>query len=253
MARSVKPQQYAAKRREILDVLQRLIVTKGFQSLTIQDVTNELHISNGALYHYFSSKQALLDGLVDQIREDSEKVIWPIVTDPHLHAIAKLQGLFDALDRIRTARMASVVDLLRVWYTDDNAIARQKVDEAQLTHRAPLLTTIVHQGIQEGVFKTDHPDQAGEAILSLVHGMGNTHARLLLSVGRPRDASKPRSEDETTEIRRCTEGIIASHDAYMDAIERVLGAMPNSLARSDARAIKKWVRALFAAQQREAM
>lgn len=31
----------------------------------------------------------------------------------------------------------------RVWYTDENAIVRQKVEEAVIQQRAPLLTEIV--------------------------------------------------------------------------------------------------------------
>src|SRR5262245_53081806 len=84
-----------------------------------------------------------------------------------------------------------------------------------------MLSAIVHQGVREGVFTTAYPDQAGEVILSLLHGMGNTHAKLLLSL-----------EQEGDELRRI-DAIITTHAAYMDAIERMLGAPANSLYRTD--------------------
>jgi hypothetical protein len=59
------------------------------------------------------------------------------------------------------------------------------VDEAVLEQRAPLLIEIVRQGIQEGVFTTANPDQAGEVILSARHG--KHPARLLLSLEQERD------------------------------------------------------------------
>ena len=77
---------------------------------------------------------------------------------PSLSAIEKLQGFFTALDRLRIEQKASVVELLRVWYTDDNAIVRQKVDEAVLKQRAPLLTEVVRQGVEEGVFTTAYAE-----------------------------------------------------------------------------------------------
>jgi hypothetical protein len=40
------------------------------------------------------------------------------------------------------------------------------------------------------------------------------------------------------------ERIIANHGAYMEAIERVLGAPPNSLDRADAEAVKVWANVL---------
>jgi TetR/AcrR family transcriptional regulator, transcriptional repressor for nem operon len=232
MARTVKPEEFAAKRREILNATQRLVLTKGYEQMSIQDVLDEVRISSGAFHHYFDSRKALLEAFIEHIKQESEKPLLPLIHHPHLSAIEKLQGFFDTLDRLRSARKADVVKLVRVWYTDDNAIIRQKVDEAILEQRKPLLTEIVHQGIQEGSFTTAYPDQAGEVILSLLQGMGNTHARLLLSLEQG-------SDDE-----RCIEQIIATHAAYMDAIERMLGAPPHSFHRADAGAVNIWVAAM---------
>ncbi len=236
MARTVKEQEYAGKRNDILAAAQRLVYTKGYERMTIQDILSELKISSGAFYHYFDSKPAMLEAFIERMHEEAEKPLLPIVHDPHLPALEKLQRFFATLDRLRTAQKTSVVELLRVWYTDDNAIVRQKVDEAIVERRAPLLNVIVHQGIQEGVITTSYPDQAGEVILSLLQGMGNTHARLLLSLEQ--------EDDEQRCIDDIVASIVAAHAAYMDAIERVLGAPSDSLYRADAEAVKVWVAAL---------
>jgi AcrR family transcriptional regulator len=232
MARTVKEQAYAEKRNAILDATQRLVYTKGYERMTIQDILADVQISSGAFYHYFDSKPAVLEAFIERIGQAVEQPLLPIIHDPHLSAIEKLQGFFDTLDRLRIARKTDVIKMGRVWYTDDNAIVRQKVDEAVIKQRAPLLTVIIHQGIQEGVFMTAYPDQAGEVIMYLLQGMGNTHAKLLLSL-----------EQEGDDLRR-VEAIVAVHAAYMEAIERVLGAPSNSLYRTDAEAVNVWVAAL---------
>lgn len=232
MARTVKKQEYTEKRNEILDAAQRLVYTKGYERMTIGDILAHLQISSGAFYHYFDSKPAVLEGFIERIQQETEKPLLPIVHDPHLSAIEKLQGFFTTLDHLRVVHKADVIKLGRVWYNDDNAIVRQKVDDAVLKQRAPLLTAIVRQGIQEGIFTTTYPDHAGEVILALLHGMGNTHAKLLLAL-----------EPELDEQRRI-EAIVAIHAAYMEALERVLGAPANSLARTDADAVKLWVTGL---------
>src|SRR6266508_2153281 len=232
MARTVKKEEYTAKRNQILDAAQRLVYTKGYERMTLQDILADVQISSGAFYHYFDSKPAVLEAFIERIRQAVEQPLLPIIHDPHLPALEKLQRFFDTLDRLRIAHKTDVDKLGRVWYTDDNAIVRQKVDEAVLEQRAPLLTAIVRQGTREGVFTTAYPDQAGEVILSLLQGMGNTHARLLLSLEQERDELQ------------CIERIVTTHAAYMDAIERVVGAPPNSLYRTDAEAVKVWVAAL---------
>ena len=67
MARILKEEEYTVKRNEILDVAQRLIYTKGYEQMTIQDMLDDLQISKGAFYHYFDSKQAVLEALVERI------------------------------------------------------------------------------------------------------------------------------------------------------------------------------------------
>jgi AcrR family transcriptional regulator len=232
MPRTINPQEYAEKRNEILNAAQRLVFTKGYERMTIQDILTELKISSGAFYHYFDSKSAVLEAFIERIKEETEKPLLPIIHDPHLSAVEKLQGFFDTLDRLRIANKADVVKLGRIWYTDANAIVRQKVDEAIIKQRAPLLTEIVRQGVQEGLFTAAYPDQAGEVILSLFQGMGNAHARLLFSLEQ--------NDDEAPTIEK----IIAIYDAYMNAIERVVGAPANSLRRIDVEALQTWVNAV---------
>ncbi len=67
MVRVVK--DYTVRRNEILDVAQRLMVTTGYEQMTIQDILDGLGISKGAFYHYFSSKQELLEAIIERMLE----------------------------------------------------------------------------------------------------------------------------------------------------------------------------------------
>lgn len=232
MARTVKPEEFAHKRNAILDAAQHLVYTKGYERMTIQDILAVVRISSGAFYHYFDSKPAVLEAFIQRMQEESENALLPIIRDPQLSAIDKLKGSFAALSGLRIAQKISVVGLLRVWYTDDNAIVRQKVDDAVRQQRAPLLGEIVRQGITEDVFTVRYPDQAGEVILALLQSMATTHAKLLLTFDQDRNE------------QACVEALVTSHIAYMDAIERVLGVPANALYRADAEAVKIWLAAL---------
>src|SRR5215831_19820640 len=190
MARPVKPETVAAKRKEILDAALQLVLTKGYEQMSIQDVLDQVQISSGAFHHYFDSRGALLEAFVERVKQEAEKPLLPFIHDPKLSAVEKLQSIFDTLDRLRTVHKADLIRLAHVWYTDANAIVRLKVDEAVSQRRAPLLTEIVRQGVQEGIFTAAYPDQAGEVLMSLLQSMGNTHARLLLSFERERDEQR---------------------------------------------------------------
>src|SRR5579864_2815063 len=104
MTRTVKEEEYTAKRNEILDAAQRLVFNKGYERMSIQDILDDLRISKGAFYHYFDSKPALLEAFIERGQDDLDKVFHAIVDDPNLSARDKFQRFFATLDRLRTSQ-----------------------------------------------------------------------------------------------------------------------------------------------------
>ncbi len=226
MARVVKVEEHAGKRKEILDAAQRLVFSKGYEQMSIQDIIGALQISKGAFYHYFGSKQALLDGLIDSMLTDAENMVAPIVADPNLTAVEKLRRYFDTAVQWKTAQKEMILALLRIWYADHNAIVRQKQQALAFKRVAPWLATIIQQGVAEGVFTARYPEQTATAIMALIASFGETWAGLLLAE-QPVEGARQQIE--------C--GLAASSEA----LERVLGAPAGSLPLMDAEAVKEWV------------
>lgn len=224
MARIVK--EHTVRRNEILDVSRRLMYTKGYEQMTIQDILDDLQISKGAFYHYFDSKQALLEAVIERMQEEVKQLLLPIVHESDVPALAKLARFFPMLARWKTARKSFILSLLRILYADDNAIFRQKARATAVKQVTPLLTEVIRQGIQEGVLSTPYPDHIGEVVISLVLDLGDAFASLLLS-----------SESNPGALQSM-ESTVA---AYSDALERVLGAPKGSLPLVDAETLKEWM------------
>jgi AcrR family transcriptional regulator len=224
MTRIVK--DYAERREEILAVAQSLVYAKGYEQMTIQEILDKVQISKGAFYHYFDSKQHLLEALIEHMQREAERFITPIVQDPELPALEKLQRLIDSASRWKIARKEYILSLMRVWYADDNAIVRLKVQSGLVKQTAPIFTTIIRQGIGEGVFTTPYPDKMGEIILSVLQGLGETFVEVLIY-----------SEPSRKDLERISTAVAA----YTDALERILGAAPGSLQLLDAETIESWI------------
>jgi TetR/AcrR family transcriptional regulator, repressor for uid operon len=62
-------EQQAHRRTHILDAAERCFSSHGFHRSTMQMICREAGISAGALYLYFSSKEALIEGLTERDRE----------------------------------------------------------------------------------------------------------------------------------------------------------------------------------------
>ena len=225
MPRIVKEEEYAGKRNAILDVAQRLIYTKGYEQMTIQDMLDDLQISKGAFYHYFDSKQAVLEAVVERMGEEALQLLRPIVHDPALPALDKLQRYLATANRWKIGQKAFFLALLRVWFTDDNAIVRQKLRATAIREIAPLLAEIIRQGIQEGVMTATYPDQVGEMIAALAQDAGETIGALILSLDPERDDMQ------------LVERTLA---VYNDAFERILGVPADSFTIVDHQTLKEW-------------
>jgi AcrR family transcriptional regulator len=230
MARTLKQDDHAAKRNQILDVTQRLIYSRGYEQMTVQHILRELNISKGAFYHYFDSKPALLEALIERIQDQVEAILLPIVHDPQLSAPDKLQRFFDAVAGWKTARKDFLFALLRVWYTDDNALARQKVTAAMHRRVAPWLATILRSRARKPAPTT--PEQAAHVVLTLMVGLGDAVATLMLAL--PQHATL----DQRVDCLRSIESVTA---AYTEAIDLVLGMKPGSLRLFRSETMREWL------------
>ena len=181
MARTVNVAEHAARRDEILDAAQRLILTAGYERLTVQDILNDLQISKGAFYHYFDSKPAVIEALTARLVSDSERALAPIAKNPGMGALEKLQAFFGEIIRWKSERQNLFVAMLPVWYAPDNLAFRLLVDRESAKRLAPLLSAIVRQGVDEGQFATAYPDQAGAIIFAVIQALQDAMAQRLLA------------------------------------------------------------------------
>lgn len=226
MARTVNAQEYSERRNAILDVAQRLVSSKGYEQMAVQDILDVLQISKGAFYHYFDSKQALLEALIERMQKELDQSLLPVVHDTRLPALEKLRRFFAVLSRWKFAQKSFALALLHIWYTDENAIVRQKLRAMRVKRVAPMLATIIRQGIQEGVLMTAYPDTIGAVIVSLILDLSETLGELLLASEAKRD--------KFLHVERITA-------TYTNALERILGLPSDSLEIADAGTLQGWV------------
>ncbi len=227
MARIVKEEEYTARRNEILDAALQLLYSKGYDRMTIQDILDQLRMSKGAFYHYFDSKVAVLEAVVERMATEQVKPMFQaIVQDPQLPALEKLHQYFYMSTSWKTSNKAFLVTLMKVWFSDENALARQKMLARTQEHMGPFFIAIVKQGVQEGVFSTPYPEVASEVTINLMYDLAFASGQMLLS-----------EEIKHSDNLQKVETLYA---AYSDVLERVLGAPKGSIQFMAAEALKVW-------------
>ena len=215
MPRTVNATAVEVRREAFVDVAERLIQTKAYEQMSIQDVLDEVGASRGGFYHYFDSKQQLLDAVIARMADAALAVVSPIVTDSHLGAIDKLQRLFAGIAGWKAERRDLVFGIAQVWLSDDNALVREKFRERLVGQLAPLLAAIIRQGNAEGTFKATAPDETARVLVSLIQA-ANLVATELFIARQQREVS--------------FDAVERTLSAYAGAYERILGIPAGSLA-----------------------
>jgi AcrR family transcriptional regulator len=225
MARTVNATLRTVRRDAFLDVAQRLVQTKGYEAMSLQDVLTELEASKGAFYHYFDSKQALLEAVVERFADGAMAGLAPVLADPNLPALRKLEKVFAGIARWKADQKELVLAIMEVWNSDGNAIVREKL--RRLTERimVPLLSAVVRQGVNEGAFLVDSPDETATVLVSLMEGFQQQASDLFIA----RQAGTVTFE----EVRRSVE-------ANTEAFERILGVPKGSLTLTSEQTLHFW-------------
>ena len=225
MARTLNAATHAVRRDEILDVAEGLIRARGYDGMSIQDVQDVLGVSRGAIYHYFRSKEAILEAVIERMTVAGMSVIDPIVDDPSLGAAEKLQAVFATAGAWKAERSDLLLAVLRSWYSPGNDLVRSRAAAAAYAEFQPLIAGIIRQGKAEGVMDPGWPDHAATVITALFTGSGDTIFGLLL---------------DRLDGRIPFEEVGGFMRAYSEAIERILGLPPGSFVLIDDDSLHTW-------------
>jgi AcrR family transcriptional regulator len=213
------------RREAFVEAGLRLTQAKGYEQMSIQDVLDAVDASRGAFYHYFDSKQALLEAMVDRIADAALAAVEPVVDDPDLAAIPKLERFFGGIAQFKTERKALMLEFVKVWTSDDNAVMREKVRRTLIGRVAKILARIIEQGIGEGVFAIDSPAETAAILMMLMTGFQERATDLFLA----RQANTIPFEDAERAIT-----------SFTRSFERILGARKGSIQVVDQKTLQEW-------------
>ncbi|MBX2999628.1 MAG: TetR/AcrR family transcriptional regulator [Caldilineaceae bacterium] len=223
MARIVK--EYDERYQEFLDVAQALFQQRGYEQVTVRQIIDAVGVAKGTFYHYFDAKSDLLDAIVGRSMAGAMAILRPLVDDPNLDAVAKFDEIFARLGSWKTANKEFILNLMRALYRDENVLMRTKMQRASATMMIPLLAQVIQQGVEEGLFAVDFPDQAAEIVLNMGTALSQSIVDTLL---------------ESEDWSQLLEPVMTKIHAYERSIERVLHAPEGSLAVIDKATMAQW-------------
>lgn len=149
------------RRNEILDAAEKLFGEKGFDGTSTNDILNEVGIARGTLYYHFSSKEDILDAMIERITDRLAA---------NAEAIAKRKEI-PVLERLTMTIMSLNInnglgqEIMKQIHKPQNALMHLKMQERLLTAVNPIVSGLIEEGISDGICSTDYPAEVTEMAL----------------------------------------------------------------------------------------
>jgi|EndMetStandDraft_6_1072998.scaffolds.fasta_scaffold16959_2 TetR/AcrR family transcriptional repressor of uid operon len=164
--RKVDPVKHEQKRQEILGAAIRCFIRDGFRGASTTDICTEAGISPGHLYHYFPSKEAIIEAMVDLgLARSGERFEKILAADDVIEAL--LVDIEDNSLRFRPAQILNLDGLAEAARNPDFA----KIIERHTAAVRRMWSDFLRQAQDRGrVDPGLDPDATANILIALIDG-----------------------------------------------------------------------------------
>lgn len=149
------------RKNEILDAADELFAQKGFDGTSTNDILEKVGIARGTLYHHFKSKEDIMDALIDRYSDGLLDAAQVIAADMTIPVVERVIRVVMALN----LSGGSSKEIMEHIHKPQNALMHQKIQKVIINRVPPILTGIIREGIEQGMFSTPFPYECMEMVV----------------------------------------------------------------------------------------
>lgn len=153
------------RRNEILDSADELFGQKGFDGTTTKDILDKVGIARGTLYYHFKSKEDLMDALIERYNNQILGVAKETSKDKDIPIIERIIRVVMSMN----LRGGSSKEIMEHVHKPQNALMHQKIQKVIINGITPIMTEIIQDGIEQGVFQTPYPFECMEMVVTYMN------------------------------------------------------------------------------------
>lgn len=148
----------------ILDTAAQLFTEKGFEKTSLQDIMDETHLSKGAIYHHFVSKDDIFIKICERSGAQTEKLLVAVRDDHTLSGREKFKSIIIAA--LNDSANSDLLPMQPYMVANPKFLAAQI--ESIFKELVPCyLQPILEEGVEDGSLTIVHPAQTAQMILML--------------------------------------------------------------------------------------
>jgi TetR/AcrR family transcriptional regulator, fatty acid metabolism regulator protein len=148
------------KRRQILDAAVRVFARKGFHASRVGDIAEEAGVAHGLLYHYFDSKDLVLEAVFHEN--------WSVLIERIASVEQSDEPAADQLRHISAIILRTwlhLPDVVRVVIREFGRSPELAERIAELTQPIELIQRVIERGVERGEFRQDIDPRAAATVV----------------------------------------------------------------------------------------
>lgn len=149
------------RRNEILDAADELFGQKGFDGTSTNDILEKVGIARGTLYYHFKSKEDIMDALIERYSVRLLGAAREIAEDQSIPILERIIRVVRAMN----LNGGSSREIMEHIHKPQNALMHQKIQKVIIHGVPPILTGIIREGIEQGMFNTPYPYECMEMVV----------------------------------------------------------------------------------------
>lgn len=150
------------RRNEILDAAGELFMLNGYDKTSTNAILDKVGIARGTLYYHFKSKEEIMDAWIERSMQVIVGAAQSIAEDKSIPVMERFSRMMQAI-KMEDGEDQKVMEGM---HKPQNALLHQKINQAVIKSITPVFTSVVLDGISEGLFQTEFPYECMEMAIT---------------------------------------------------------------------------------------
>jgi AcrR family transcriptional regulator len=145
----------------------KMAIIRGENPFDVDEIIEKAQIAKGTYYYYFQSKEQMLEEVIDMMIKNEVKMAEQIIrTD--ISVPQKIVGILTSMKPTEEEQ-----PIKNTLFQEENVLMHHKVRKKLIDTLTPLLSEVIKEGVNEGIFKCDNIPERVKMLLIISDGTFN--------------------------------------------------------------------------------
>ena len=155
------------RKKELLKIAYDMFLTQGYENTSVDEIIEKAQIAKGTYYYHFQSKEQMLEEVIDMMIDSETKMAKQIITMD----ISVPQKIVMMLTSMKPTEAEQPIK--NALFQPENVLMHHKVRKKLINIITPLLSEVINEGVEEGIFECDNIPERVKMLLIISDGTFN--------------------------------------------------------------------------------